>query len=188
MLNELLRSASTEPLARRTLLEVFIPAVSLRLKQLHARLEDHDEICSELLAGLLDAIDRTAESGPCEFPATLLRRGIDTAARRWQYGSARIPIVIEAVTDEHADRLWITQPQGDPARPTLADRLVATIVVAVNDGALSVDDASFVTRVIVNGEPIRMEAARRHYSTRKLQKHFQRTVAEITRHHDRHVA
>ena len=60
---------------------------------------------------------------------------------------------------------------------------MATLVDAVQAGAVTVEDASFVARSIVNGEPARIEAARRCYTERALQKRLQRTVTVLARHH-----
>lgn len=182
-LNALLHHATTDPLARRVLLEAFTPCLANRVARRRLSGDDLADYATEILTGLLRGIDRAATSGPHGFPATMIRRSIDQADRDWNVRHNRLPELLPIIDDATPGNVLLAPLEGDGLRPTRADRLMATLVAAVQAGVVTVEDASFVARSIVNGEPARIEAARRCYTERALQKRLQRTVTVLARHH-----
>jgi hypothetical protein len=184
ILNALLQHSPTVPLARRTILEAFIPVIVNREARRRSSEPDMDDYIAEMLAALLVAIDRTAATAPHTYPATMIRRGIDRADHEWVQRRTKQPDLLPLIDDAIDGRLLITEPDGNALRPTRADQLICALIEAVHDGAVSTEDASFVARTIINGEPARIEAARRHYTERTLQKRLHRTVTVLAHHYE----
>ncbi len=184
MLNALLQHSPTVPLARRTVMEAFVPVVANRVARRQSSEPDMDDYIAEMLAALLVAIDRTAATAPHAYPATMIRRGIDRADHEWVQRRTKQPDLLPLIDDTINGRLLITEPDGNALRPTRADKLIGALIEAVHDGAVTTEDASFVARSIINGEPARIEAARRHYTERTLQKRLHRTVTVLARHYE----
>lgn len=184
LLNALLHHVPTEPLALRILIEAFTPCVAKRLATCRTPETELDDLASELLAALIKGIHRIAAEPPSPFPATLIRRCIDRAVTTHHTQHHDVPEPIETIEDHTPGTILVTTPEGDGLRPTRADRFIATLVSAVQHGTVTPEDAGFVARRIVNGEPAHIEAGRRFYSERALQKRLHRTVALLAHHHE----
>ncbi len=187
ILNALLQHCPTSTLARRTLVEAFIPTLIATMRARKPNANDAEDYLDELFARLLQEIDRTALTAPHEYPATLINRGILYADRMWERHQRHVDEPVFLVDENTPGQLMLNMPE-DSLRPTRADRLLATLITAVKDGTISNEDAGFVARTICNGQPASIEARRRNYSNRAMQQRLHRTIDVIARHHDRNAA
>ena len=187
ILNALLHHCPTSMLARRTLVEAFIPTLVSTLRMRKPNANDAEDYLDELFARLLQEVDRTALTAPHQYPGTLINRGILYADRMWVRHQHHIDEPMFIVDDNTPGDVMLNQPE-DSLRPTRADRLLATLITAVKDGTISNEDAGFVARTIVNGQPASIEARRRNYSNRAMQQRLHRTIDVIARHHNRNAA
>ena len=184
ILNALLHHAPTVPLARRTLLEAFMPVIANKVTRRHSSEPDMDDYISEMLGALIKTIDRTATTAPHEYPATMVRRGVDRADAEWIARRTKQPDLLPLIDDTVIGKLLITEPDGNALHPTRADQFMATLIEAVQSGVVTTEDATFVARTIIYSEPARIEAARRCYTERALQKRLHRTVKVIAHHYE----
>lgn len=114
LLNSLISHARTEPLARLTIVEAFARLIG-RYRVVGP--VDLDDYRSELVAALLTEIDRLAGLPAHPYPATMLARAVDRAARKWRRLASQAPEPLEAISDDIDGEILIAELDGDPLQP-----------------------------------------------------------------------
>ena len=185
LLNSLISHAKTEPLARLTIVEAFARLIG---RYRVAGPVDLDDYRSELVAALLTEIDRLAGLPAHPYPATMLARAVDRAARKWRRLASQAPEPLEAISDDIDGEILIAELDGNPLQPTRLGRFLETLTSAVRAGELSTEDGSFVARRVLNGEPTLVEAKRRYMSERCAQRHLTKAIETLARHYIENAA
>ena len=183
ILNAVLVEARTSQLARRTLLEAFLPAVAHRLARTSHIWSVGDDLLGEYLAALQHGIIRVATIAPVDYPATRILRSVHAFDSRTAYWAAR-PSRERAVglhgellaaneLDHALARCANRAPSDTPERATAADQLLATLVDAVRDGLVTPGNASDLARTVFTRETTSDQARRNFIGPRAMQLRLQ---------------